>query len=1443
MTKTSDRHTSSLLVIQSDRARVEATKAQLQVEILRDWEIVAVDSLASGVRELRRRTWDCILLDLHLTDAKGIVAVRTVTTEAGAAVLLILARPEEIRVAETALRHGARDYVLSGVDPDEMLPELIVRSVERRRRFSATLKSGRKRHVHVDGDKTDTRVESGAPAALSVQSAIPGAFTPVAEDVTLIESPVPIAREQSRQYLDIVEVVFLTLDADGAVSLINRKGCNLLGYSEQELLGKDWFETCIPEAERESLRKYFDSFMSGEEAVPELHENGVVTRNGEFRYIRWRNAVLREASGRIVGVLSSGEDISEQKKIEAEIRDSRELLELALWGADLGAWEWNIADDVIILNERARNMLGYEHEEIPSFKALRLQILPADDVRRLRDEMELHLNGKTPFYQAETWMICRSGEWKWVLERGKVVERDESGAPIRVAGTLLDLTERKYAEIAIEDSEKKFRLLAENSSDVIWTSDHEFKLTFVSPSVEYILGYSPTEFMQLDFRDFLVTDSYDATMSELQTRIKELVSGEYGERSIREEIQIRKKDASLLWVEVVATPIFDRRGRFVSLHGNTRDIHKRKLAQLALTNSEEKYRLLVENQTDLLVKLDLDGRFLFVSHSYCKLFDRLEEELIGTSFLSMVHEDDRNTTLEAMQALTAAPYSAVFEQRARTRDGWRWVAWSDTALLDAEGNIYAIIGVGRDITERKIAERALIDSEKKLRTVISNLPVILFSFDADRKFTLSEGKGLDALGLAPGQVVGKSYSEVYGDNPLIMSNLEQVFAGEALASIVHIEDKSFETWYSPLPDENGNVYQVIGVAVDITERVRTQRELDRHRNHLEELVEARTLELQRASERLKRFRFALDSAADNIYIIDPVTMTFVDINDSAAETLDYSRQELLTMSLADIVPSEEKERVLKLLREVLDGKVSIGILETIFQRKDGTPIPVEILVRAFSAEGSSLLIATVRDITRRLVAERALKESETKYRTVLEYANEGIVVIQDFLLKFFNHKVNEFTGLSEDVLLDLPLFEFIHPADHEMVRDHYRSRLRGDRLPEGYHVRMFDSNGTIKWMEVRDVMISWEGKPATLNFFNDITARKHAEEYMQFQASLLSIVRNSVVALDPAGRIVYWNVFAETMYGWTASEVKSMNIGDVPVFGPEFMREVMPVLRKTRSWEGEVERRRRDGSKLPVYSRWNSIEIDGRVTGYVGIGIDLTERKRLERELLQSQKLASLGILSEGIAHELRNPLGYASSAAQLLLSKRELSEEQMRKYGSAIYSGVEKANKIIENLLLIGKPKGQLMKSRLDLAGVVSEAQAMLSSNPLAAKVTLHSELHEDAFLVLGNREMLVQLFYNLFTNSLNAMMGEGSLHVRGTRKDGRVLVRVNDTGPGIPSDISENIFDPFFTASKSDKGVGLGLTLCYFIMDDHDGKIELVTDKRKEGEGAVFLLTFPST
>ncbi|MBC2710153.1 MAG: PAS domain S-box protein [Desulfosarcina sp.] len=205
----------------------------------------------------------------------------------------------------------------------------------------------------------------------------------------------------------------------------------------------------------------------------------------------------------------------------------------------------------------------------------------------------------------------------------------------------------------------------------------------------------------------------------------------------------------------------------------------------SLKESEAKYRLLVENQTDMVVKVDLEGRFLFVSPSYCRTFGKKEEELFGQKFMPLVHEEDRGMTAKAMEALYHPPYTAYMEQRAMTKNGWKWLSWMDTAVLDKNKNIVAIIGVGRDITERKRSEAALRESEEKYRTVLEATPDPVVVYDIEGKVIYFNPAFTRVFGWTLEERLGKKMDvfvpeEAWRETKMM---IEKVLSGERFSGI------------------------------------------------------------------------------------------------------------------------------------------------------------------------------------------------------------------------------------------------------------------------------------------------------------------------------------------------------------------------------------------------------------------------------------------------------------------------------------------------------------------------------------------------------------------------------------------------------------------------------------------------------------------------------------
>jgi len=242
--------------------------------------------------------------------------------------------------------------------------------------------------------------------------------------------------------------------------------------------------------------------------------------------------------------------------------------------------------------------------------------------------------------------------------------------------------------------------------------------------------------------------------------------------------------------------------------------------------------------------------------------------------------------------------------------------------------------------------------------------------------------------------------------------------------------------------------------------------------------------------------------------------------------------------------------------------------------------------------------------------------------------------------------------------------------------------------------------------------------------------------------------------------------------------------------------------------------------------------------GIVAVGRDLTEQRKIEAQLLQSQKLASLGVMAGGIAHEIRNPLAVCNSAAQFLMED-DLDPDFQKECAAKIRAGIQRASIIIENLLRFARPSaGDINMTKVNIISLLEETLTLISNQAKIQKIIIQTEFPQNPLLVNGFASLLQQMFMNLFLNAINAMPDGGSLNINVANPNTQVAISVADTGCGIPKPDIDNIFDPFFTKTSVGKGTGLGLSICYSIVKQHFGTIEVDS---VEGKGSNFTVRLP--
>ena len=631
----------------------------------------------------------------------------------------------------------------------------------------------------------------------------------------------------------------------------------------------------------------------------------------------------------------------------------------------------------------------------------------------------------------------------------------------------------------------------------------------------------------------------------------------------------------------------------------------------------------------------------------------------------------------------------------------------------------------------------------------------------------------------------------------------------------------------------------------------------------------------------KWYQLLFNNVSDAVFVHwgpDETSMPgkFIEVNEVACSRLGYTREELLEMKPSDIDAPETISKVPLVMEKLLKDKQALW--EGIHVSKNREKIPVEIHNRLFDFDGRKLILSTVRDISERKRAETQLKESEEKYRLVVENAREAIVVTQDFRLVFINHAAETLTGYSEDIFTSRPFSEFIHPDDRNMVIENHIKRLNGEESPPIYAYRIISRDGSTKWAETNSIRIQWKGRPADLSFLKDITERKITEEALHNSEQLLRLITNNV---QDAVRIVdlqslrytYANSYCQKLFGVTANEYIHSEVGSN--LDAEEKKRLFDILQDELEHDQERDPSRHRFFELQERKLLNNEIIwtenkasfirdtNGKPTAVISITRDISERKRMEEErqnlqerVRRAEKMEALGQLAGGVAHDLNNVLGALSGYSELLLLSIP-EGQKARGFAEKILQSTERGAAIIQDLLTSAR-RGVAVPGVISLNDVVSGFiktpvfEKIKAYHPL---VTFKTECDDNLLNINGSAVHLEKVLMNLIANASEAITGAGEVMIRTESRyldktisgydkmnegDYAVLI-VSDTGMGISAEDKEKIFEPFYTKKTLGRsGTGLGLTIVWGTVKDHNGYIDVQSEVN---EGTTFMLYFPTT
>ncbi|MDR4481259.1 MAG: PAS domain S-box protein [Nitrospira sp.] len=639
-----------------------------------------------------------------------------------------------------------------------------------------------------------------------------------------------------------------------------------------------------------------------------------------------------------------------------------------------------------------------------------------------------------------------------------------------------------------------------------------------------------------------------------------------------------------------------------------------------------------------------------------------------------------------------------------------------------------------------------------------------------------------------------------------------------------------------------------------------------------EQIEQRMEEVRRLES---RYRDLIEHSPEMIYQLNKAGQ-FVHVNQTGLDKLGYSLEEMLQMRLWDLVPKGREAEVLAYLeRLVSQGRSTI---ETVFVAGDGHPIDVEIHATALFESGGGLVHsrAFVRDVTeRRLLEEQIhryttrleqavnertqqLVASQERYKALFDLVADSVFMVgEDGVIVAVNKREEQALGYSEQQVVGSSILNVVLPVHHDEMRSLLAKIRAGERQVPTQEITVRDATGKDTPVEMDLILVRGSDHTWVMVQLRDITDRKRLERQMHiYQQELEAKVSERTREieetkqylenlLENANDVIY-TLDSEQCFTYVNSKIVSWGYAKEDLLGRPYLallskrhrgRRLKSTLDIGMKQVYEVEVLTKSGEPRSVMVSVSPLHgVEGEILGVLGIARDMTDTKKLEQQIRNAEKLASVGKLAAGVAHEINNPLGGILNCLYNL-RKGTLSASRQEEYLASMEDGLRRVQRIVRQLLDFSQQHNPEL-SLADMNQVVTQVLRLTDHLFAPHQVRLETVLATDMPEIMIDRHMMEQVLMNLVLNAIQAMRTGGVLTIRTAVEEAHCLVRIQDSGCGISSSVLPRIFDPFFTTKNEGEGTGLGLSVSLGIVERHGGKI--VVDS-EVGKGTVFTVSIP--
>ncbi len=951
---------------------------------------------------------------------------------------------------------------------------------------------------------------------------------------------------------------------------------------------------------------------------------------------------------------------------------------------------------------------------------------------------------------------------------------------------------RKRAEQALKESERKYRLLANNVTDVIWSLDMDLKFTYISPSVAKLRGYTPEEAMQISLYQTFTPASYQKAIQTFSGEIGwDGESGISSDRSVVLELDTVRKDGGVTPVEISASFIRDETGAPTGIIGITRDITSRKRAEKLLQESEARYRGVAEDTPGLICSFLPGGEITFVNKSYCAYYKKTAEELVGSNFQKLIPKAERKTVMSNISALTSKTPTQTHEHPVIGPNGdIRWQRWTNRAVFDDQGRVIFYQSIGVDITERKKAETALSESEARLSHIIMGSPVPTFVVDNNHVTTHWNTALEKVSGISGSQVVGtkNQWMAFYSMERPVMADLivdkvpedeiSRYYGGkysksDSITGAYEAEDffpdmgeggKWLFFTAAPLLSSSGETIGAVETLQDTTARKKAEGAL---------------------IEREEKYRSLANNLNVGIYRNTAGTKgKFIEANPAIAEMFGFgNREEFLKVNVSDLYKKTHERTV---FNEKLIKKGSIRNEELELKKKDGTIFIGSVSAVAVKDEKGDIKYfdGIIEDVTRRKQMEEERRMSMRRFQALLQ--------------------LNQMTEATISEITDFALEEAVKLTESKIG---YLAFLNKDESVLTMHSW---SKSAMKECAIADKPIHYPVVNTGL-WGEAVRQRK-------------PIITNDYSAANPLKK------------GIPNGHVVLKRHMNAPIFDSGKIVAVAGVGNKEAEYnESDVQQ-----VSLLIQGMWRLIERKRAET----------ERGQLQAQLTQAQKMESVGRLAGGVAHDFNNMLSVILGNTEMAMLQTDPALP-LHANLKEIQKASQRSADITRQLLAFAR-KQTIAPKVLDLNDTVESMLKMLR-RLIGEDIDLTWLPGKNLGLVRMDPSQIDQILANLCINARDAIGGVGKITIETGRATfdevycedhpgfvpgDFVLMAVSDDGCGMDRETLENVFEPFFTTKDVDKGTGLGLATVYGIVKQNNGFINAYSESK---QGTTFKVYLP--